>query len=274
MIIPIISCIVNLKWIYICVNYILWKTGKMSHKLRNLEMLLLLSLLIGSCSGETVVEVFDQYYVNITLTGDNAHVKESISIRNVIDKPIVPGYAYTTLKSTSQKEILGIPIPGKKNNPVEIKNVEVTFDGKRLNDVLVTQNDESTVIRYGLWFPISPGESMTVNLEYDSTDFIDPGILFTQGYYPIAANIPINNAVINLNLQDGSHVTYSNSKPDKSDKLSTWTLKSLGTDEWLLKYEYSKLPLPTSPVRWSLMFWLFILAIVSIWSYQNWKPRR
>lgn len=246
----------------------------MSQKTNSLWILLCLLLLIGSCSGETIVEVFDEYQVNITVGSDSVHVEESISIKNVIDKPIVPGYAYTTLKSSSQNEILGIPIPGKKAHPVEINNVEVTFEGKRLNDVLVTQTDETTVIRYGLWFPISSGESMTVNLEYDSSDFIDKGILFTQGYYPIAANIPINNAVINLEFQDGSHVTYSNSKPDKSNKLATWTMKSLGTDEWLLKYEYSKLPLPTSPVRWSLMFWLFMLAIVSIWSYRNWKPRR
>ena len=247
---------------------------KMGSNLRIFWFILFMGLLIGSCSGETVVEIFDQYHVNITLDGDSAHVKESLSIKNVIDKPIVPGYAYTTLKSSSQNEVFGIPIPGKKTNPIEIKNVKVTFDGKQLNDVLVTQGDESTVIRYGLWSPISPGGSMTVELEYDSSDFVDRGLLFTQGYYPIAANIPINNAVINLELQDGSHVTYSNSKSSKSDELTTWTKESLGTDEWLLKYEYSKLPLPTSPVRWSLMFWLFMLVIVSIWSYRNWKPRR
>lgn len=247
---------------------------KMGNNLKMFCILIFLVLLIGSCTGETVVEVFDQYYVNITLAGDNSHVQESISIKNVIDKPIVPGYAYSTLKGSSQKNILGIPIPGKKTHPVEIKNVEVTFNGNRLHDVLVTRTDDSTIIRYGLWFPISPGERVTVDLEYDSADFIDRGILFTHGYYPIAANIPINKAVINLDLQDGSHVTYSNSKPDTTNNLATWTMKSLGTDEWLLKYEYSKLPLPTSPIRWSLMFWLFMLAIVSIWSYRNWKPRR
>ncbi|MBW6517010.1 MAG: hypothetical protein K0A89_00700 [ANME-2 cluster archaeon] len=231
-------------------------------------------LLIGSCSGETIVEVFDEYHVNITVASDSVHVKETLSIKNVIDKPIVPGYAYTTLKRSSQNEILGFPLPGKQTDPIDIKNVVVLVQGKQLNDVLVTKGDESTTIRYGLWFPISPGESMTVQLEYDSLDFTDKGILFTQGYYPIDANIPINKAVINLVLEDGRHVTYSNSKPETSNKVTTWTMKFLGTDEWNLKYEYSKLPLPTSPVKWSLLFWLFMLVIVSVWSYHNWKPRR
>ena len=237
-------------------------------------ILLVLSMLIGSGTAQTVVEVFDRYDVKISFESDNVHVKETITIKNVIDRPIVPGYAYTNLKSSSQKEMLGIPLPGKRTSPVEVTNVAVTFEGKQITDVLVTQTGNSTNIRYGLWFPIPPGENKTVILEYDSPDLIDHGILFTQGYYPIAVNIPVNNAQITVELSDGNFVTYSNTRPEKSANRVTWHKDSPGMDHWLLKYEYSKIPFPTSPVRWSLLLWIVILGIAGVWSYQNWKPKK
>lgn len=246
----------------------------MARNMKLLGILLLLSLVTGSCSAQTVVEVFDKFDVKITLNGDSAHIRETITIKNVIDKPIVPGYAYTTLKTSSQKNVMGIPISGKKTGPVDISNVVVTFDGNQISDVLVTRTNESTDIRYGLWFPISPGESRTVVVEYDSPGFVDKGILFTQGYYPIDANIPINGAEITLELPDGSHVTYSNSRPSRSNHIAVWTREHVGTDDWLLKYEYSSIPLPTLPIRWSVMLWIMMLGIVSAWSYSYWKPQK
>lgn len=241
---------------------------------RIIGMLLILSWIIGSSSAQTVVEVYDHYNVSITLDGDNAHIKETITIQNVISKSIVPGYVDKTLIRSSQNKLFFIPIPGKVDHSVDVENVEVSFGASRITDVQVTRTDESTTIRYGLWFPISPGESRTVVLEYDYIDFADPGILFTQGYYPMAANIPINNAHIDLDLPTGRHVTYSNARKSTSLDQISWSKESLGTDMWLLKFEYSRIPLPTSPIRWSLLLWIFILTVAVVWSYRYWKREK
>jgi hypothetical protein len=256
-------------------NIFILKKGKMMGlSFRIIWILLILSWIIGSSSGQTVVEVYDHYNVSITLDKDKAHIKETITIKNVISKSIVPGYVDKTLIRSSQNKLLFIPLPGKKDCSIDVENVVVSFGTSRITDVQVTQTDKSTTIRYGLWFPISPGESQTVVLEYDYLDFADPGILFTQGYYPMAANIPINNAHIDLDLPTGSHVTYSNARKSTSQDLISWSKESLGTDPWLLKFEYSSIPLPTSPIRWSLLLWIFILATAVVWSYRHWKPEK
>lgn len=229
---------------------------------------------MGIGAGQTIVEVFDHYDVKITLDESNSHIKETITIMNVIDKPIVPGYVYANLKTTSQSKLLGIPVSGIKERPIDVSNIIVTFDGNRINDVQVSQTNETTTIRYGVWFPISPGEGRTIVVEYDSPDFIDKGILFNQGYYPMAANIPINYAQVTLEVADGKHVTYSNAKANKSNGLISWSEESLGTEQWLLKYEVSSIPLPLSPVRWSFTLLIIILGLVSIWSYRHWKPKK
>ena len=68
----------------------------------------------------------------ITLEEDNVHIKETITIKNVIDKPIVPGYSYKNLKSSTQKEMSGISLI----NPVDVTNLAVTFEGKQMTDIL------------------------------------------------------------------------------------------------------------------------------------------
>ena len=246
----------------------------MGSSFRIIGILLIISSIIGSSSAQTVVEVYDHYNVSITLDGDDAHITETITIKNIISKSIVPGYADKTLIRASQNKLWFIPLPGRQNHSVDVENVALSFGTSRITDVQVTRTDESTNIRYGLWFPISPGESQTVVLEYDYIDFTDPGILFTQGYYPVAANIPINNAQIDLNLPDGRYVTYSSAKKSTSEDVISWSKTSLGTDPWLLKFEYSRIPLPTSPVRWSLILWIFILAAAAVWSYRYWKPKK
>ncbi|WP_445474592.1 hypothetical protein ACT9XH_09450 [Methanococcoides methylutens] len=225
-----------------------------------------------ACAG-TTVEVWENYNVSIEVDSTTAHVTEELTIKNVIDKSVVPGYGYITLSKEESSDVLGISIPfTEKVQGMEISDVSARLDdGSVITDIMVTEEEEVTTIRYGFWTPVMPGQSRTIVIEYTTDDIVDKGILFDSITYMIQpSSIPIENAMVEADI-DGKHVSYSSSPTQKTDDTMIWTMSDIDEDAWELNFEYGSLPLPNLPFKWSQTFFILIFGIIGIWSYRQWK---
>jgi len=232
----------------------------------------IIQMTMPACAS-TTVEVWENYNVTIEVDSTTTHVTEELTIKNVIDKAVVPGYGYITLSKEQSSNLLGISIPfTEKLQGMEISEVSARLDdGSVITDILVTEEDDITTIRYGFWTPVMPGQSRTIIIEYTTDDIIDKGILFDDITYMIQpSSIPIENAIIEADI-DGKHVSYSDSQSMKTDDKIIWTNGDINDNGWELNFEYGTLPLPDLPVKWSQIFFFLMFGIIGIWSYRQWK---
>jgi hypothetical protein len=227
-------------------------------------------------TGETLVEVWEHYNVKLDVNNEDIHVTEELTIKNVIDKTIVPGYGYITLSTESASQVLGIPVPfTKSTKAMEISDVSVRLDdGTVINDVEVSSNENQTTIKYGFWVPVMPRESRTITIEYTTYDIIKKGLVFDEITYSIQpSSIPIENARIEADV-NGKHVSYSNYPALNTNDTIIWTKKDIDGNIWELNFEYGPLPLPNLPLKWSQIILIMILGIICIWSYRQWKSNK
>ncbi len=239
-------------------------------------ILMLVSVLLATsipANGEILVEVWEHYNVTLNVHSESTHVTEELTIRNVIDKTVVPGYGYITLSTESKSRFLGLTIPFTGNTQaMEISDVSAKLDdGTIINDVEVSTTENETTIKYGFWIPIMPGESRTITIEYTTDDIVEDGLVFDQVTYSIQpSSIPIENARMEANI-DGKHLSYSNYPALSVDDTIVWTNNNIDNNTWEVNFEYGALPFPKLPFKWSLIFWVMIFGIICLWSYRQWK---
>lgn len=224
-----------------------------------------------------VVESFNEDNIHMDI-GDITHVTRTLVIQNHIDKPVVPGQITINLQKKSPQSIGPIAIPFTDTvKPLNVTNVKARLgDGTLITDINVTQTENATVIRYGVWAPIEANGTLTVILEYDSRDIVDKGILFNTVGYPFSAsNVPTDKAVIEISLNDG-HATYFSETPKSTGAAYVWENDDVDTaNPWSVSMEYSMLPLPLLPLSSSMIFWGIILLVCLgwvIWTYT--RPKR
>ncbi|MCQ1535047.1 hypothetical protein FTO70_04965 [Methanosarcina sp. KYL-1] len=246
-------------------------------RIRILLSLLLISQLAAAVSAGDVVEVWDHYNVTIRTDSETARIIEELTIKNVIDKPVVPGYGYISLSRDQGPTYLGLSLPFNKEEPKALKVRDVSArldDGSLITDVLVTEEEDGTTVRYGFWTPIMPGQSRTIIIEYTSDDIVDKGLLFDRISYTVQpSSIPIENARIQADLGGDRHISYSSVPPASVGDRVTWERSGLKNEAWQLDFEYSALPLPHSPVHWADMSLGLLFGIIGLWSYRQWKVR-
>jgi hypothetical protein len=223
-----------------------------------------------------VVEVFKQDRVQLDV-GQITHVTRTLTIENDINYSIVPGIITLGLQKQSPDMIGPIPIPFTNNvRPLNVTNVTATMaDGTPITDISVSVINDSTVIQYGAWLPIDPGQNITVILQYDSPDIVNSGLLFSNVEYPFtSSSIPVEDAVVEANV-NGGHVTYASQKPLKSGSTYIWDQPQLGMGSWSVSFEYSALPLPLMPISGSVLLWGLIILICLVWiAWTYTRPRK
>jgi len=239
-------------------------------------MLFVLQLTAVASAG-TIVEVWEHYNVTVKVDSSTAHVTEELTIKNVIDKPIVPGYGYLSLSKEESSGFIGLPISSKGiTRGLEVRNVSAKMDdGSQIEDVLVREEGNVTTIKYGFWIPVMPGESRKITIEYTTDDIVEKGILFDHITYKVQpSSIPIENARIQADLGEYRHVSYSNCSAEYSSNTVSWERSDLKDGAWKLDFEYSALPLPCLPIKWSNITWSLMFGIICLWSYRQWKVKK
>jgi len=208
-----------------------------------------LILMTGAAQAQTIdVETISHYDVEITV-GDTVHQKTTVTLRNVIDKPVVPGIGEFRLQTYSPTRIFFFSIPGTATaQPVEVKNLRaITSDGKLLMS-RVTEGEEYTTIRYEIWYPIQPGKELSYILEFDSPDLARKGILFTNIAIPVASDLPIEE--YSVTFSSDQHLVYQDGA---SGSLARGEIAFASA-------EFSALPLPEVGLPWSVVLWGLVLA--------------
>lgn len=240
-----------------------------------MSMLFALQVIAVAHAG-TVVEVWDHYNVTIKVDSETAHVTEELTIKNVIDKPIVPGFGYISLSKEDMAGFMGLPFTSKKNTMgFEVRDVYVKLDdGSQITDVLVKEEANITTIRYGFWVPVMPGESRTITVQYTTDDIVEKGLFFDHIAYTVQpSSIPIENALIRADLGENRHLLYSSYPTESTNEIVSWKCSSLKDGMWKLDFEYSSLPLPFLPIKWKNISWGLMLGIICLWSYRQWKVK-
>lgn len=223
-----------------------------------------------------VVETFKEDRVRLDI-GDTAHVTRTLVIKNQIDKPIVPGMITLVLQKQSPDKIGPLSIPFTSSiKPVNVTNARAKMgDGTVINDVKVTESENSTTIQYGAWVPIEPNQTLTVILEYDSPDIVEKGLLFNTVQYPFtSSSIPVEKAIVETAI-NGGHVTYASEPPAINGNTYVWEKPQLGMGSWGVALEYSILPLPLLPISGGTLIWglfLFLCLLWVAWTYT--RPRK
>ncbi|WP_456473806.1 hypothetical protein [Candidatus Pyrohabitans sp.] len=213
--------------------------------------LLLFVLLSAGVSDAQFVKVIaiSNYTIEVD-AGESVHVKNTITLRNLINSPIVPGMGELRLQKRSPVKVLFFSIPfTEKKSAVEVENVKAyTRDGKKIPVNVKDEGDYTTLV-YELWYPVEPGEEITFVVEYSSADLAEGGILFRDVSIPVGSDIEVENVAVVFNSE--WKTVYKQMGPDK--------LPAGGMTFY--RAEFSPLPLPQLGMKWSLLFWSIILLL-------------
>jgi|Deesub1362B_J571_1020462.scaffolds.fasta_scaffold01204_3 hypothetical protein len=217
------------------------------------SLLLFAVILAGISEGQFIKVITISNYTLEVDVDESVHVKNIITVKNLINSPIVPGIGELRLQKRSPVKILFLPIPfTEKKSAIAVENVKVyTKDGKRI-PVRVTDEGDYTTIVYEIWYPIEPGKEFTFVVEYESADLAESGILFRDVSIPVGSDMEIENIAARFN-SDWRTVYIQNTL----DRLPAGGIV-------FYTAEFSPLPLPQVGMKWSLLFWsiIFLLSVI------------
>lgn len=194
-----------------------------------------------------LLQRLDNYIVSLKMINDNTvHVTQSFDIVSRHKDPIIPGRAKLILYN-------GI-------NPRNIKaNIGGSMKDIPARDVI--EEDGNNVIYYEIWRPITPGERLNIQVDFE-TDIITKGFLFKQLDMKFGEpELPIDKMVFSLTLPQGKRITFAEPELTAKGKNSgTIEFEAPGANnEAALTVEYSSLPLPTLPFHG---YWLWMILVI------------
>lgn len=233
--------------------------------------LLVFLFLLPTVHAQKVEEISD-FKVNVILN-DKAHVIYSITLKNLIDKPVVPGIGEIRLQKAQPIKIAFLSIPFTEQRlPVEVSNVRV-YSGNNVFKSSVEDKGTYTSIIYEIWYPVEPGKSLNLSIEYDA-DIVDEGLLFKTVTIPVGADMDIRNLKISVIPNPGWHLCYTNPAPSGDNPNLIWKASIPAGGIAFYTAEFSLLPLPLLPVRGYIVFWGALLALMILIGVLGLKRRR
>lgn len=217
-------------------------------------ILLLLILLIIPASAQRVEEISN---LNLSVIVDEkAHFRYEFTLKNLLDKPLVPGIGEIRLQKLEPSKILFIPIPfTEERKAVKVENLRA-YSGNMNFKTSFEEREDYSVIYYEIWYPIEPYGERSIVLEFDA-DLVDSGILFKSVTVPVGGDMDIRNIRININ-SDWNTCYF------ESADLNSVPANHLA----FVTAEFSILPLPSLPVRGYVLFWSVVivtLAFLLVW---------
>jgi hypothetical protein len=216
--------------------------------------IILISLTLPVVSSQPIkVEEISNYVIDVNVSGDGVHVKNVITLKNTVDKPLVPGIGELRLQKATPEKIGIIPIPfTEKRSAIKVEKVKAyTDDGRNIN-VRVIYKENYTVIEYQIWYPVEPKGELTFVIEYFSPDMVEKGILFKDVSFPVGADVDIRNIEVKFN-SDWNLVYVENTRGAIPAKHMTF-----------FTAEFSILPLPNVGIKWSVTFWTAVTAVAFV----------
>lgn len=210
---------------------------------------LLFTVILAGISGAEFIKVIT--ISNYTLEVDveeSVHVKNTITVKNLINSPIVPGIGELRLQKRSPVKILFLSIPfTEKKSAIAVENVKAYTKNGESIPVRVQDEGDYTALVYEIWYPVEPGEEFTFVIEYSSEELAERGILFRDISIPVGSDMEIENIVARFNSDWKTVYMHTPANTLPAGGIVFYTV------------EFSPLPLPQAGMRWSLLFWSIIL---------------
>lgn len=215
-----------------------------------------LLLILPTVQAQKVEEISN---FKITVDVDTlAHVRYDITLKNLIDKPVVPGIGEIRLQKAEPVKVgfLSIPFTDERK-PVKVYNVKAYSENRNFK-VTVEEKEDYTLIVYEIWYPIEPKGELNFTVEYDA-DIVDSGLLFKSVTIPLGTDTDIKNLEINVNSD--WKLTYAE---PPAENTPMWKGSLPAGSIAFFTAEFSLLPLPAMPVRGYVVFWGALLALAVI----------
>ncbi len=220
-----------------------------------LVFLLVMTFITQSCAD---VEKITNYTIIVDLDKNPSHIKDIITIKNLVDYPLVPGIGELRLQRQGARKLGIIPIPFTKEvEPVKIRNLKGYYslgNGKLTPmKTYVKYNNNYSTIYYEVWDPIKKRGNITLIIEYDA-NIVDNGILFKTVSIPVGCDMDIDHLHVKFNT------TYSETYQNPSGNDFEVPKNTL----FILNAEFSILPLPKLPTYGYILLWLTIFIILVV----------
>ena len=228
----------------------------MGDKMKKFILLLMMMTIITQSYAD--VEKISEYSITVNVDENPTYIKDTITIQNLVDYPLVPGIGELRLQKQGPKKLGIIPIPfTKENTPIEVQNLKGYYSlggGKNVPmDTHVIYYENYSTIYYEIWEPIEKKGNITIIVEYNA-DVVDNGILFKTVSIPVGCDMDVDN----LNIKFNSKNSQTYQEPQGNNfRVPKNTL-------FIVNSEFSVLPLPELPTYGYVLLWLTILAVLSI----------
>ncbi|MEG9195328.1 MAG: hypothetical protein V6S10_08445 [Candidatus Methanoglobus sp.] len=211
--------------------------------------ILLVALLAMQAAYGAVIEISE---MNVTVqVAEKAHFRYEITLKNMIDKPLVPGISELRLQKVESQRLLILPLPfGEKRCGVDVENLRAYSGNMNFRSYYEKHGDYSSVY-YEIWYPIEPHGEKKVVLEFDA-DLVDSGILFKSVTFPVGGDTDIRS--LNVTFSSDWNLCYREGDASSvpANHIAFFTA------------EFSIIPLPVLPIRGYLLFWGFLLVFVLV----------
>lgn len=159
-----------------------------------MRFLILILLLVPAAQG-AVLEISDMK--TTVHVAEKAHFKYEITLRNLIDKPLVPGVSELGLQKVENPKFLIFPIPlGERRGEVDVENLKAYSGNMNFKSYYEKHGDYSSIY-YEIWYPIEPFGERTVVVEFDA-DIVEKRLLFKSITFPVGSDIEVKNLQISI----------------------------------------------------------------------------
>jgi hypothetical protein len=223
----------------------------------NYLFLIVIVLAILSSSVLANVVIFEEYETKNILDKGTLKVEKNINIKNRGTNPIIPGELH--FKVYEYK--------GKKQVASNIDNLYAHNNYNKLSAQVIRSGDFSDVV-VDVWNPLLPDFEIPVTITYD-LKYNQKGILFHELNFPVEeTTVPVDSSSIKLFLPKNFFITYAPKATITED--SMYKIVEWENPDYDVSLEYTRLPMPKMPFKFSTMFWLTVIFIlVGVTVYLN-----
>uniref|UniRef100_A0A7J2TKC6 DUF2207 domain-containing protein n=1 Tax=Archaeoglobus fulgidus TaxID=2234 RepID=A0A7J2TKC6_ARCFL len=209
-------------------------------------LILLITLLLIQPAFGAVMEI-SEMKISVHVA-EKAHFKYEITLKNLIDKPLVPGISELRLQKVENLKLLVFPLPlGEKRAGVDIENLRA-YSGNMNFKSYYEKHEEYSSIYYEIWYPIEPLGEKKIVVEFDA-DIVDRGLLFKSITFPVGSDIDVRD--LQISISSDWNLCYREGE-----------VKSIPANHIaFFAAEFSLLPLPMLPIRGYLFFWGIVFTV-------------
>ncbi len=221
-------------------------------------VIIALLLILPTVQAQKVEEI-SSFRITVDVDADTlAHVRYDITLKNLIDKPVVPGIGEIRLQKAEPVKVGFISIPfTEERKPVKVFDAKAYSENRNFK-VTVEEKEDYTLIVYEIWYPIEPKGELNFTVEYKA-DIVDSGLLFKSVTIPVGTDTDIRNLEITVNSD--WKLTYAEPPAENSPM---WKANLPAGSIAFFTAEFSLLPLPTLPVRGYVVFWGALLVVAFV----------